>query len=352
MTAKPIFMRPVLLLALLLVTLASTPVYADSLQVKQGAPETYTVVRGDTLWGISGRYLDQPWRWPELWKGNPQIENPHLIYPGDVLSLYYENGQPRLGINRGKRHVKLSPRIRASQIDTAIPVVPIEAIQQFLHHLTILDKSETEKMPYILRGSEGRIAAAQGDRIYVMNIEGGQMQENFQLYRIGDPINDPDTGETIAHEGIFVGDAKMEQMGSPATLLMTSSQIEAKVGDRLFPAETDSELTNFYPKLPAGFVEGRILTILDGANYIGRFQAVIINLGKSNGLQRGDVLSSYSRPETVADTVTEDPHDTVVLPPERTGTLMIIKPFENLSYALVMESRLPLKLHDKVRTPQ
>lgn len=352
MTLKCIFLR--LLPGLLAITLSifSLQVSADTLKVKEGAPSSYTVVKGDTLWDISGRYLDQPWRWPELWKANPQIANPHLIYPGDVISLYYQDGQPRLAVNRTTQNVKLSPQVRETLIDDAIPVVPIKAIQPFLkNHLRILDKASMDKAPYVVSGEESRILNAVGDRIYAVGLDNSS-HKNYQIYHLGDPIHDPDTGKVIAHEGIFVADTMLESPGQPATLKVTASRREIAIGDRLIASSEEQKLSDFYPKAPSNNLQGKILNIIDGVEIAGRYQAVIINLGKADGLSRGDVLSTFAKERAVLDEVTEKPNDTVTIPKERSGTLMIIRPFERLSYGLVMESQLPLRISDEVRTPK
>jgi len=351
--------------------LLATPIAAsDTLNVRDDAPEKYTVVKGDTLWDISGRYLDKPWRWPELWENNPQIANPHLIYPGDVISLYYVDGQPTLGINRiepdagqsepgidpninpAPETVKLSPRIKATPIDSAIPVVPVEDIQQFLHELKVLGKTALDNAPYIVRGQGGRIMAAQGDRVYAKGLDSTESGQTFQIYHQGKPIRDPVTGNIIAYESILVGNAKLEQAGNPATLLITSSKRETNVGDRLIATTSEVALSSFYPRVPDNFISAQILNVVDGASLIGRNQTVIINAGTQQGLDRGHVLSTFTKPEKVPDSVSRDPIDTVTLPSERSGTLIVIRPFENLSYALVMESRLPLHPLDEVRTPE
>ncbi len=238
MTVKRIFPHSLATLLLAGVLAAFTlQATADTLKIKEGAPTAYTVVKGDTLWDISGRYLDQPWRWPDLWEGNPQIANPHLIYPGDVISLYYEDGQPRLGINRGTQNIKLSPQVRETRIDNAIPTVPIEAIQQFLRDIKVLDKASMEKAPYVISGQESRILTATGDRIYAMGLNDAS-QKNHQIYHLGDPIHDPDTSEIIAHEGIFVANTELETLGEPSTLIVTSSRREIAIGDRLVVSES------------------------------------------------------------------------------------------------------------------
>lgn len=377
MIAKRIFFTKIHRILVILALFAGSSMVktqADTLEIKADAPQQYTVVKGDTLWDLSGKYLDQPWRWPELWEWNPQIENPHLIYPGDVISLSYSaDGQPRLDLNRSqdgltdqsdpsqddalddaadKGPIKLSPKIRSTPIVDPIPVIPVEALQQFLHRLEVVDKVTMEKAPYIVRIQEERLAASLSDRVYVKGLSVAPQQANYQIYHIGDPIHDPATGNVIAHESLFVGDAKLVATGDPATLLITYSAREALIGDRIVARKDNLAIANFYPQVPNRILRGQVLKIIEGIGIFGRFQAVIINLGRSHGLSRGHVLSVFSDGKTVLDNISPDPVDTVTLPGERAGTLMIIKTFENLSYALAMESRVQMRTLDEVRTPE
>ena len=336
---------------------------AQGLEVKPDAPSTYTVVKGDTLWDISGRYLDQPWRWPELWGVNPQIENPHLIYPGDVITLYYQDGQPRLGLNVADRpggsdgvggqgrtpsSIRLSPQIRSKKIDSAIPVIPIEDIQQLLRNLRAFDRASIVNTPYVVGAPQGRIISAEGERIYVKGLTQGH--EQYDIYHISEAIYDPDTKERLAYEGIHVGTARLDKFAEPATLIVTGSSREIVRGDRLIPM-VDIQTGNFYPRPSPGRITGKIISVVDGVGIIGRYQTVIINVGLKHGITRGDVFSAFSKPTTVLDVVSAEPGDSVELPATRSGTLMVVQPFQKLSYALVMESRLPLRLYDEVRSP-
>jgi hypothetical protein len=348
MTAKRFFAGALALLTVGVLSIGT--VTADTLAIKGDAPETYTVVKGDTLWDISGKYLEKPWRWPELWEGNPQITNPHLIYPGDVISLYYVDGEPRLGINRSHR-MKLKPKIRATQIDDAISVVPVEAIKQFLTQLKVADKTSMDSAPYVVGMTQNRIITGAGDRVYVKGLESGDTNE-YQIYKLGDPIVDPATGNVIAYEVIFVADAQATAFGDPATLLLTNSTRETSKGDRIMPSRSDEVLTDFYPMVPEQSLDGQVLNILDGVSQFGRFNAVIINLGKQHGVDRGHVFSVFNKGVTIADIVTKDPKDTVKLPDERAGTVMVIDAYDQMSYALVMESRLPMRILDVVKTPE
>lgn len=351
MTAKRIFSGLCILLLSGAISLGSA--LADTLAIKDGAPQTYTVVKGDTLWDISGQYLDKPWRWPELWEGNPQIADPHLIYPGDVISLQYVDGQPRLGINRAnqaKRDGKLTPRIRATRIDDAIPVIPIDAIRQLLSKLDVLDKATMDKAPYVISGQENRLLVTAGERAYVAGLNSSH--KNYQIYHLGNPIKDPKTGKTIAYVGILTGNAELDRAGNPATLLVTDTTREVTVGDRLVATKDEKSLAKFYPRVPDKKLDGQILTLVNATSITGRYQTVVINLGKSHGIMPGHVLSVFNDGDTIDNYITEELGDTIKLPDERSGTLLIVDSYEELSYALVMESRLPIRPLDEVRTPE
>ena len=354
MTAKrifPVLVRQLLGILALSASLGIGNALADTIEIKGDAPQSYTVVKGDTLWDISGKYLEKPWRWPELWEGNPQIANPHLIYPGDIISLSYVDGQPRLGINRAHGTMKLSPKIRSTPIDDAIPVLPLGAVKQFLLKLALLDKATIDSAPYVVRGEEGRIVVTQGQRVYVKGLS-DTGDKGYQIYHAGDPINDPATGDLIAYESIFAGDAKLDQLGDPSTLLVTSNTREISVGDIALARDADSIITDYYPKVPDKQLNGQVLDIIGGIGAFGRFQSVIINLGTSDGLARGHVLSVFAKGETVLDTVSPERKDTVKLPDERAGSVIVIEAHENLSYAFVVESRQHMRVLDEVRTPE
>jgi hypothetical protein len=354
MTAKRIFLtriRQTLGILALSATLGVGSVLADTLEIKGDAPQSYTVVKGDTLWDISGKYLEKPWRWPELWEGNPQIVNPHLIYPGDTISLYYVDGKPQLGINRAHGLSKLSPKIRSTPLDDAIPVLPLGAVQQFILKLNLLDKATIDSSPYVIRGEEGRIVATQGHRIYVKGLS-DTGDKNYQIYHPGDPINDPATGQVIGYESIFAGDATLDKIGDPSTLLVNAITREITVGDIALPRDKESILTDYYPKVPDKQLDGQILDIIGGTGIFGRFQSVVINLGTSDGLERGHVLSVFNKGETVLDTVSPARKDTVTLPDERSGSVIVVDAYENLSYAFVVESRQHMRVLDEIRTPE
>jgi nucleoid-associated protein YgaU len=337
------------LFALLLVA-ASSWVQAD-VQLRQGHPDSYTVARGDTLWDISGKFLSKPWQWPEIWHANPQVENPHLIYPGDRLSLTYVNGQPRLMLNRGESRgtIKLSPSVRTTPIAEAIPTIPLEAINSFLLANRVINSAdEFTAAPYIVAGDAERVVSGGGDRVYAR----GQFAEDqpaYSIYRQGKAYKDPKTGEFLGINADYVGSGdKMAAEGDMTTLVLSRSNEEVRLGDRLFPTEQRVVNSTFMPSSPAQEINGVILDVPRGVTQIGQFDVVIINKGTREGLVEGNVLAVYKTGETVRDRVTGE---NVKVPDERSGLLMIFRTYDKLSYGLVLNATRQLAVLDKVRNP-
>jgi nucleoid-associated protein YgaU len=342
------------LLALLLVatgSLAQAGLVQAAVQLKEGHPDRYTVVKGDTLWDISGKFLSQPWKWPELWHANPQIENPHLIYPGDTLSLVYVDGQPRLMLNRGESRgtIKLSPKVRSTPMAEAIPTIPLEAINSFLLTNRIVDTPEefTDK-PYIVAGQQESVISGAGNRIYARgSLEDGH--EVFGIFRQGKTYTDPETKEFLGINADDIGSGEVVgEEGDIATLNITRSTQEVRLGDRLFPTEERAVNSTFVPSEPPTDVDGVILDVPRGVNRIGQYDVVTINKGKIDGLSEGNVLAVYKTGETVRDRITGE---SVKIPDERSGLLMVFRAYEKLSYGLVLYATRDLALMDKVKNP-
>ncbi|WP_028241526.1 LysM peptidoglycan-binding domain-containing protein [Stutzerimonas azotifigens] len=337
------------LVALLLVAVGG--VAQAAVQLKQGHPEQYRVVKGDTLWDISGRFLDQPWKWPELWHANPQIENPHLIYPGDTLSLVYVDGQPRLMLDRGESRgtVKLSPRIRSTPVAEAIPTIPLEAINSFLVNNRVIDSIELfEGAPYVVAGNAERVISGKGDRVYAR----GQFDEElpaYGIFRQGKTYLDPETGEFLGINADDIGGGDLVATeGDIATLRLNRVTQEVRLGDRLFPTEERAINSSFQPSSPATDVQGVILDVPRGVTQIGQFDVVALNRGARDGLAEGNVLAVYKTGETVRDRVTGE---RVKIPDERAGLLMVFRTYDKLSYGLVLQATRSLAVLDKVRNP-
>jgi hypothetical protein len=394
----------ILVLALFL---APSLIMADTLAINPDHPDKYVVEKGDTLWDISARFLEQPWRWPEIWKGNPQIDNPHLIYPGDVISLSYEGGQPVLSVNSGTgmvvsgRNVKLSPQIRSDYKEDAIPTIPIDAIHQFLIRPLVVSEDEMDSWPYVVSSYDEHLIAGTGNKIYIRGLPEDLSSRRYSIYRKGPAyINSRKDSGVLGYEAIHVGDAIIEKQGDPATAIITDAKREVLAGDKLVMESVENVDTAIIPHSPNSEVEGNILSVVDGVSQIGQYQVVVLDLGNDDGVETGTVLGIYQSGYTVQDkaggvlkakqedekriefehedtsTVAEalsnianDIRDTkrafdkkfpgfanqqakyeeVKLPEEYTGVLMVFRTFGNISYALVMEAQGPIHVYDTVR---
>lgn len=333
-----------LLLSCLAGLVLSGVVAAETVALKNGHPTQYTVVKGDTLWDISEMFLRDPWRWPDIWHANQQIANPHLIYPGDLLSLVYIDGQPRLMLNRGT--VKLSPKIRSTPIDNAIPVVPIDAIKGFLSRPYVVEKGQLENAPYIVAFADEHIMAGSGQRFYGRRLD--DTTTKYDVVRQGGDYVDSETGEVLGHEAIYIGSSVVQKPGDPATLLLTKTQQESLPGDRMLPAEEDVALMNFHPKVPNTQIDGAIISVMNGVTQIGQYNIVVMDRGTENGLQVGDVLHIKRLGETIDDHITSERGDTVKLPDEDAGLLMVFRTFNRVSFGIVMHASRAMHINDKV----
>lgn len=328
---------------------------SDVIKIRPDAPERYVVVKGDTLWDISERFLNTPWLWPEVWQLNPEIANPHLIYPGDIIYLTYDkDGRPRLSVQRGRPTMKLSPTARSSRIDKAIPTIPVDAIHQFLTRGGILTKEQYEQLPYIVAFQDDRIIAATADTAYVRGIEEDNRGGLHSIVRLGKAYRDPSQGNKIlGYETIEVGSASLEERGDPSTFTITTSNREVLSGDRVFPTSDDDALENYFPHAPDKHIEGLIIAVLDGVSRIGQFHVVAINQGKNAGIEKGHVFTVYQSGRKVRDTYTQNNEDReVTLPDTEAGHVLVFRTFEHVSYALVMRARKDIRLHDKIATPK
>jgi len=344
-------MRKILLATLFLVV--TQTILAD-VQLKEGHPERHTVVKGDTLWDISGKFLANPWQWPEIWKVNPQIKNPHLIYPGDVIALVYIDGKPQLMLERGGLSpagtVKLSPTARRIAGGEAIHTIPLEAINSFLLSNHIVDNAQQfEKRPYVIAGQGERIIGGAGDHIYVR----GQLEQDvpsFGIVRLGKRYIDPQTREVLGINADDIGRGQVvAEEGRVSTLLLTRTNQEVRPGDRLLPGEEHAISSSFAPSAPSRQVSGLILDVPRGVTQIGALDVVTLNKGSRDGLAAGNVLAIYKTGETVRDHVSGQ--RSVSIPNERAGLLMVFRTYEKLSYGLVLSANQPLSVLDKVRNP-
>jgi hypothetical protein len=329
----------------------SVNVYADELEINPQHPEHYTVVERDTLWDISAKFLKSPWNWTKLWHGNPQIINPDLIYPGDTLHFSMSHGKPSLRLSRSSE-VKLSPNVRQTSLADEIKTIPADAISQFLTSPKVLDTDELDQAPYVVDFKGEHILVGSGDKIYVRSIDNADTL-SYTVYHKGQPYINPDTGETIGYEAIYIADANLEREGDPATLSITKVQQEIRLGDRLMANSEKTSPLNYSPKAPDTFIQGNIINVLNGVSQIGKYNVVVLDKGLNDGIKIGNVLSIYHKGAVVKDPFkTKDSIVMVKLPNEVAGTLMVFRTFARVSYALVMEAHQAIHVLDKVQSPE
>jgi len=314
------------------------------------APERYVVVPGDTLWDISARFLRDPWYWPEIWYVNPQVENPHLIYPGDVLVLTWVDGQPRVMLERGGA-TRLSPRVREQPLSEAIRAIPWEIVEAFMSKPTVLTKEQIESAPYVVTGRDQRLITGTGDTVYMRRMPDAVSGQNWLLYNVQNELRDPDDGDVLGYKSIYTGTARVEVPGDPATLRIVRSARETTSGDVGLPDKVEVNM-DFIPRPPAGDVDGTIMDVVDMKLAFAEYTVVVINRGAAQGLEPGNVLSIWRKGETVKDETPHRESSKVRLPDERVGRFMVFKAFDRLSYGLVLEATNELKLGYQVRRPE
>jgi hypothetical protein len=325
------------------------PVQKPELRVRENAPLRYVVKKGDTLWGIASKFLRDAWQWPEIWYVNPNVKNPHLIYPGNVLTLIYVDGRPMIrasdGVSMGGDGTlagdgrglddRLSPSARGQRLDQAIPAIPMEAIRDFLQKTRVIEPEVFKRAPYIIAFRDPQVAAGAGSVAYVKGLVAGP-NAAYNVVRFGEKFRDPETNEELGWEAIPVGDAEVIDFDTVSTVNLAATVREARSGDHLIAPEEESFDAFFYPKLPAKAHDGRILSVLDGTGQIGQYSIVALNRGAREGIERGDVFTVLDSGRTA-----RDPYGTsasILLPPVEAGTMMVFKVTPKISYALVMSA--------------
>lgn len=340
---------------------------ADTTQIRPDAPERYTVKKGDTLWAISARFLKSPWKWPEVWQLNrAQIKNPHLIYPGDVVRL--RDG--RLVLERGLKTVKLSPQIRSEPIasDSAIPSIPYEAIAPLLNQGGIVAAGELDAAPRILGSKDARVLFGAGDRVYANASDPAVTR--WEIVRLGKPVTDPDSGETLGHLLEHVGVMRRVQAGQPGTFEIERSTREVAESDRLRPYTGQVPL-HFVPHAVADSFNGRVVSTVGGMEGAASHTTVILNKGSEAGLEPGHVVGIYRAGRNLDDPRCKQARKTAFfsgaaepteaecqaaqnaadLPQHRVGVAFVYRVFARSAYALVMESTEPIYPRDRVMAP-
>jgi len=381
------------------VTTSAAPAPAPEMQAT--APMRYTVKKGDTLWGIASLYLKAPWSWPDIWYANPDIKNPHLIYPGDVLVLgRTASGQPSLSVERNGQVVteaqpaptavqaeapaavtvaavaaatvapkaeaaptavvmsnlpvtKLEPQIHYQSLDQAVTSIPLDGLRPFLSKTHIVTKSEMDAAGYIMQAADNQPAMGADSEVYARGLKTAD-GTRYGIYHLGDKYVDPQNNDTLGYEATYVGQATVQAWGDPQKVIITSAAHEARAGDRFLvePGNGNIDL-NSPPHRPAKTVDGHIAAVLSGAGQIGQYDVVLLNRGTKAGVDPGTVLGIYRRGGSAKDTVGGGVlfGGSVDLPVERSGTLMVFRSFEDSSYAVVMQAGREIHVTDVVANP-
>jgi hypothetical protein len=307
-------------------------------------------------------FLRDPWLWPEVWYINPQVANPHLIYPGDTLALAYgADGRPQIRLQEGGA-ARMDPRLRSNPLDGAIPTIPYSAIAAFLSRPSILTPEQVKDSPYVLAFRDAHEVGGTGNEVYIRKLNAPE-RARFSVVHIGDPLRDPDDGTVVGYQGIYTGTALVSKPGEVTKAVLVDAARETLRGDKVMPADTDVPL-NFVPSAPRTNVHGRIITVVDGTILIGQYQVVAINRGARDGIVNGTVLAVDRAGERVRDTYAHGASFTrktqdlgtsfakqVQLPDERVGTLLVFKTFNRVSYGLVLAATNTIAVHDVVHNP-
>jgi hypothetical protein len=330
--------------------------------INPSAPKSYTVKKGDTLWGIASMFLRDPWLWPEVWYINPQVANPHLIYPGDTLALAYgKDGKPQIRLEQSGA-ARLDPRLRSSPLDGAIPTIPYAAISAFLSRPSVLSDEQIRNAAHVVAFRDEHVVAGMGHEVYIADLH-GQPNSRYSIVHVGDKLRDPDDGKVVGYEGIYTATALVSNPGSPSKALLVDTARETLQGDKVLAADLDVPL-NFMLRAPRNDVHGRIISVVDGTEVIGQYQIVVINRGKRHGIDAGHVLAIDQAGETVHDIYAHQSgfahalggagisfSPKVKLPDEREGTLLVFKSYDRVSYALVIGASDAIRVNDVVHNP-
>lgn len=345
---------------------APAPGRTTSVPLAPDAPAEYVVQRGDTLWGISSKYLRDPWYWPEIWYLNPEVENPHLIFPGDTLRLVYDaSGRPQIRVERGNT-VRLSPQVRTSPIDEALPAIPYEIATAFLSKPTVIAADQANGLPYVVAFNHRRTIGGMGDVIYARGVGDSELGTRYNIVHLGERLRDPDDGSFLGFQGVYAGAARVDvttpgRDGDPelTKLEIVESARETLRGDRLIDDRLEVPL-DFIPHAPPEGTSGRIISVVNGMAVIGQYQVVVINRGKQHGIEPGHVFSIWREGADARDLgpvvdwtrgSSSTFARTVRLPEERAGRFMVFRVYDRLSFGLVMSATDVIRVGDFVQNP-
>lgn len=354
-------MRRIISALILGVAACLGPVSAEeAIALAENAPDSHTVVRGDTLWSISGQFLKQPWRWPELWGMNrSQVRNPHRIYPGDIIVLDRSGVKPRLRLGRklnSRRQVntssgivRLEPQIYSEQTQEAISSIPANVIEPFISRPLVVEENELATAPVIVALQEDRVFLGNGDRFFVTGIS-DDSQRDWYIYRKARPLTDPETNSTLGHEAYYLGTARLKSLGETATFQITALKEEITRGDLMLPAPPPT-LMAYVPHHPDSEVSARVMSIYGGVGEAGKYSIIAVNKGESDGLEPGHVLALYrSRIDRSSDF--DGKKQEVAIPDEEYGLIFVFRTFQRIAYALVMNTTRTVQTNDRALSPR
>ena len=351
--------------------LSAMSLFSSAAELKQDHPEFHVVQPGDTLWDISELFLKSPWLWPEIWHVNNQVDNPHLIFPGDIIALVYIDGKPRITKNMMPNGtIKLRPTARELGADSAISTLPLDAVLPFLTSAQVVSESQIDDAPYVVGGDSGRLLSATSNKVYVRGIIDPEAQK-YSFFRKGDAYIDPETQEVLGIEAIHIAEGLKEQSGDPSVMRIKKSVQEMRNGDRAWPTNEEQLRPVYFPHAPKSFDGGQIISVYGGVEQIGQYDIVVINRGERERMEVGHVLSIYQKGETVVDKIATqrrkdddnvgafdkftdaitNTKQKVTLPDELAGRLMIFRTFEKVSLALVLKAEKTIHVLDKVKMP-
>jgi|KBSSwiStaDraftv2_1062776.scaffolds.fasta_scaffold48184_3 LysM repeat protein len=335
----------------------TTVVTESAAPLSPTAPKSYVVQHGDTLWGLANRFLKDPWLWPEIWYVNPEVANPHRIYPGDTLRLATgKDGTQQLQVvHAAGSATKLEPLLRSTQLEAPIANIPYSTIAAFLSKPGVLSRKQVEAAPYVLGLRDRHMIAGTDNVIYVKKLKAA-VGEHYNVMHIGDKLKDPDGGKMLGYFADYVGTAVVSREGNPASALITESAREIVAGDVLIP-EAGGSIADIVPHVPAGKVNGRVVSVVNGVLLAGQYQVVAINRGSEQGIEPGHVLRVLESGDKVRDRCQMIAGKgsciahSANLPSEISGTLLMFRIFDHLSYGLVLDELSPIANGDKVVQP-
>ena len=345
-----------------------------SVPLAENAPERYVVKKGDTLWDIAGVFLRDPFFWPEIWFVNPEIANPHLIYPGDVLFLSYVDGKPRVALEQAGA-VRLSPEVRSQPLRDAIRAIPYDLLMDFVGRPTLLDSDQVRDAPYVVGMRDLHMLGSTANEIYGKGLGKPGPGARFNVVNVGEELRDPDDGDLLGYMGHWAGVGEVIQTSGavvPGRRSVFKSEREEELthlrvletgreimqGDKLFPAVIEVG-DDFRLAMPENEdLLGQVIAVVDGVSVAGKYQVVALNRGQRHGLRAGDALGVFYRGELVRDRYNRQNwsaftanYDAVRLPDERSATVMVFRVYERMSYALVMQSTQVIRVGDFVANP-